>query len=143
MTTKIRIKVGGVEVDYEGAEAYLNQKLPKLIGELSALAKQAPTERAGRDSSVNTDSGTLSTLASFLKEHKAVSQNARFLATAQWLHQKGSERLQTGDVTKALRESNQKKISNASESLNQNVAKGFCEKEGKQFFVTPEGLDSL
>lgn len=38
MTTKIRIKVGGIEVDYEGSEDFLDEKLHKLICDVSALA---------------------------------------------------------------------------------------------------------
>ena len=143
MTTKIRIKVGGIEVDYEGSESFLNQKLHKLVSDLSTLAKQVPAQRDVSDSSGNTKSGASITMASFLKENKADSQIVRFLATAQWLHLKGSQRIMTSDITKALRESNQKRLSNPSDSLNQNVSKGFCEKEGKAFFVTPEGKDSL
>ena len=36
-----------------------------------------------------------------------------------------------------------KKLSNPSDSLNSNVGKGYCEKDGKHFFVTPEGRQSL
>lgn len=149
MTTKVRIKVGSIEVDYEGSEDFLDSKLPKLITEVATLAEQVPAESDDSDSNGNngnngnTESGTASTLASFLKEKKANSQIERFLATAQWLHLRGSQRLKTSDVTKALRDSNQKKLSNPSDSLYQNVSKGFCEKEGKEFFVTPEGRNSL
>ena len=143
MTTKICIKVGGVEVDYEGPEAFLDSKLHKLISEVAALAKQSPAKRDDGPSSGNTGREISSTLVSFLKEKKVSNQTQRFLATAEWLHQKGSERIKTSDVTNALRDSNQRRLSNASESLNQNVSKGFCEKVGKEFFVTSEGKDSL
>ena len=143
MTTKIRLKVGNIEVDYEGSEDYLESKLYKLLDDVSTLAKQVPSENDGSDSNENMNSVTSSTLVSFLIEKKADNQNQRFLATAEWLHQKGSKRIKTSDVTKALRDSNQKKLSNASDNLSQNVSKGFCEKEGKEFFVTPEGRNSL
>ena len=143
MTTKVRIKVGGIEIDYEGPESFLESKLQKLIGEVSTLAKQAPDERDGSDSSGNTESRTSITLALFLKEKKATNQVERFLATAQWLHIKGSKRIKTSDVAKALRDSNQKRLNNPSDCLNQNVFKGSCEKEGKEFFVTDEGRNSL
>ena len=143
MTTKVRIKVGGIEIDYEGPEAFLESKLHKLISEVSTLAKQAPAERDGTDSNGNTERGTSITLASFLKEKKAASQVERFLATAQWLHEKGSKRIKTSDVAKALQDSNQKRLGNPSENLNQNVSKGYCEKVGKEFYVTDEGLNSL
>ena len=143
MTTKIRIKVGNIEVDYEGSEDYLESKLYNLLSDVSTLAKQVPSENDGSDSKGNMDNVTSSTLVSFLKEKKADSQNQRFLATAEWLHQKGLKRIKTSDVTKALRDSNQKRLGNPSDTLNQNVSKGFCEREGKEFFVTPEGRNSL
>lgn len=143
MTTKVRIKVGSIEVDYEGSEDFLDSKLPKLISDVTTLAEKVPAESEGSDSNENTESGTPSTLASFLKEKRADSQARRFLATAQWLHLKGPKRIKTSDVTKALRDSNQKRLGNASECLNQNVSKGFCEKEGKEFFVTDEGRNSI
>ena len=143
MTIKIRIEVGGIKVDYEGPEDFLDSKLPKLITDVTTLAEQVPAESAGDDSNGNTESGTSSTLASFLREKKADSQPKRFLATAQWLHQKGSERIKTGDVTQALRENSQRRLSNASECLNRNISKGLCERDGKEFFVTDEGRNSL
>ena len=143
MTTKVRIKVGSIEVDYEGSEDFLDSKLPKLISEVTTLAEQVPAESDDSDSNSNTKSGTPSTLASFLKEKNADNQARRFLATAQWLHLKGSKRIKTSDVTKALRDSNQKKLGNAYECLNQNISKGFCERDGKEFFVTDEGRNSL
>ena len=143
MTTKIRIKIDGVEVDYEGPEAFLDKKLCKLISDVSTLAKQAPVGSGASNLRENTERRTSSTLASFLKEKKANSHNDRFLATAQWLHEKGLELIKTNDVTKALQDSKQKKLSNASECLNRNVHKGYCEKMGKGFFVTDEGREAL
>ena len=143
MTTKIRIKVGGIEVDYEGPEAFLESKLQKLISELSDLAKQVPAEHDDSNPSGKTGSGTSATLVSFLKEKKVDSQTQRFLATAQWLHQNGSERIKTGDVTAALQDHKQKKLSNPSDCLGQNVSKGYCQKVGKEFYVTDEGRNSL
>jgi hypothetical protein len=46
-------------------------------------------------------------------------------------------------VSKALNDANQKRLGNPAECLNQNVAKGYCEKDGKQFFVTDDGKSSL
>ena len=66
----------------------------------------------------------------------------KFLATAAWLHAKGSKRLTTADVSKALDDNNQGKLTNASDSLAKNVKKGYCEKSGRQFYVTDEGTKS-
>lgn len=85
-------------------------------------------------------------LASYLTEKQATSnQNRRFLATADWMRQKGATELSSGAVAKALQSNHQKRLGNPSECLNQNAAKGFVEKDTKKktFFITAEGLDSL
>ena len=144
MTTKVRIKVGSIEVDYEGSEDFLESKLPKLISDVTTLAEQVPAESDDSDSNGNTKSGTPSTLASFLKEKNADNQARRFLATAQWIHLKTDmDHIKTGDITKALRDNKQTKIGNPSDCLSRNVSKGYCEKVGDRFFVTDEGRNSL
>lgn len=149
MTTKIRIKVGAVEVDYEGAEAFLNKKLPDLISQLSTLAEQVPEANDGGGGSGGGGGGAggggkVGTLASFLKEAKVGnSATKRFLATAEWLHRKGTKELKTSDVTTAIRTNHQTRLGNASQCLNNNVNSGFCEKHGKTFYVTDEGRATL
>ena len=50
MTSKIRIKLGAIEVEYEGSEQFLKEELPQLltaVSELyakSAALKEAPAE---------------------------------------------------------------------------------------------------
>ena len=84
------------------------------------------------------------TLPAFLAETNAKSnQVKKFLATTLWLHAKGSKRLKTGDVTKALNNANQTRLANASNCLASNVKKGFIEKTGSEFFVTDDGKASL
>ena len=93
----------------------------------------------GTDSSIEAK-----TLPTFLKEKNANTvQVKKFLVTAVWLESKGANRIKTSDVTKALRDSNQTKLKNAADCLNQNVSKGYCEKDGKEFFVTEDGKNSL
>ena len=146
MTTKIRIKIGEVEVEYEGAEEFLDKKLLELIGQITKLAERAPAlgkgEGAdGKDLSKDIDPGTL---ASFLTACDAKSaQLKRFLATAEWLHRKGKKKMKTIDVTGALKENQQSRLGNASDCLNKNVSKGFCEKDGTEFYVTDEGRADL
>lgn len=36
-TSKIRIKLGAIEVEYEGSEAFLKEELPRLLGAVSDL----------------------------------------------------------------------------------------------------------
>ena len=147
MTIKIRIKIGGVEVDYEGAEGFLDKKLPKLIGDVSALSKEAPTvpaENGNNNKSSNNRSGISSSLASFLREKNVDTHNKRFLATAIWLDDKNdSQLIKTADVTKALKENKQRMSNNPSNCLAQNVSKGYCEKQGNGFYVTDEGREAL
>jgi len=141
MSTKIRLKVGSVEVEYEGPEAFLNKKLPELISQLREVADEVPedTEVA---SPVNPKN--VGTLASFLKK-TSVGTNAtkRFLATSEWLNLKGKKELQTSDITTALRENQQTRLGNAAQCLNNNVNSGYCEKHQKNFYVTDEGRASL
>jgi hypothetical protein len=147
---KIEIKVGGLTFAGEGTEDWLGEQLDKLLdkaGELAAsaapLADTAQHEAAANGASPAQVKPS-TTLAAFLgAKAKSGSQNKRFLATAEWLTHKGQTKLTTGDITKALSDNHQTKLSNASECLNQNAKQGNCQKEGKQFYVTPEGRASL
>ena len=65
------------------------------------------------------------------------------MATAAWLEAKGQNRLATKDISSALKNASQSRLANASDALAKNVGKGYCEKEGKQFFVTQEGKEHL
>jgi hypothetical protein len=85
-------------------------------------------------------------LASYLTEKQATTnQIRRFLATADWLRQKGTTELTSTAVTKALHTNHQKRLANSADCLNKNATKGFVEKDGKSktFFITSEGLVSL
>jgi len=77
------------------------------------------------------------------EKNASTNQVRKFLATAVWLHARGKKRLSTADVTRALKDSNQTRLGNPADCLNKNVAKGHCEKDGKDFFVTSEGSASL
>jgi hypothetical protein len=43
----------------------------------------------------------------------------------------------------ALAKNHQKRLANAADCLNKNVAKGYCEKTADGFFITPDGLKHL
>jgi hypothetical protein len=82
-------------------------------------------------------------LASYIRSKAAEgSQALRFLVTADWLRRRGRP-LSAAAVAKALVENQQSRLANAADCLNKNVAKGWCEKNGDGFFVTPEGLKEL
>jgi len=150
---KIEFTVGGIAFRGEGSEKWLSGELDRILEKIPALAKVAPAMEgggAGDDAIVAGTNGNLKkanvgTLAGFLKEKNATdNQRRKFLATAAWLHDKdGQSRLTTGQVKKALSTANQGKLTNPSASLNDNVAQGLCEKEGKTFYVTPAGRTAL
>jgi hypothetical protein len=148
---KIEIKVGTFSFTGEGTEKWLSDELHKLLTKLPELVKIAPAksedddDEAGEAGANTNKNGKLGTLATFLRDNNATdNQIKKFLATAVWLHDTTKkDRLQTGDVKKALKKANQSKLANASAALNQNVTKGHAEKDGGGFFVTDPGRKSL
>lgn len=153
--SKIELRIGEITFSGEGDSVWLSEQLDKILnraGELLSVSlnsSEVQSSEAGNTSHQEADlSGhneiSSKPLATWLRDKNAeTNQNLKFLATAVWLEAKGQNRLQTSDVTSALSKSNQKKLGNAAECLNQNTKKGYCEKEGKQFYVTEEGKRSL
>lgn len=144
---KIAITVGAVSFSGEGEGKWLSEQLDKLLKSIPTLSQVSSPEKDGESGAARTgtNSKATGTLASFLKAKNASTQQVRkFLAAAVWLHDRGNQsRLATGDVTKALSDNHQSRLGNPADCLNQNVGKGFCEKDGKQFFVTDEGRNEL
>jgi hypothetical protein len=149
---KIEIKVGAFSFSGEGTEKWLSGELEKLLVKIPELADVATADSGSGDADKSdTKSGRskkskVGTLAAFLKEKTATAnQVKKFLATAVWLHDStGQERLTSGEVKTALKNANQTKLTNPANCLNQNVGKGFCEKDGSNgFFVTDAGRSSL
>ena len=139
MATKMRIRVGNVEVEYEGPDSFLTKKLPDLIVRLSKIDVEPSKDNGGEPRGRRPG-----TLAAFIKSKNAFNpQTKRFLATAQWLHLQGKKSLRTTDVTGALKKHQQGRLTNASDCLNKNVNKGFCEKDGSDFDVTDDGRNEL
>lgn len=136
---KVQFGLGSLSFSGEGDQDWLEKQIDKFIEKAPALANVSPV---APDTSISTRTGlghgAPGTLASFLSGAGA-NQVKRFLTTAEWLHRKGSNRISTTDVNRALKENNQGRLSNPSDCLRQNVAKGHVEKDGKQFFVTEEG----
>lgn len=155
---RIDIKVGAVSFSAEGTEKWLSGELDKVLEKAPRLANIVPTQiggssggasdrgRESSDAGPSTRGKVKGTLAGFLKESRATTNQVRkFLATATWLQENDNkERLTTKDVTKALSDAKQVALTNASQCLAQNVKQGFCQKDGKkQFYVTPEGKEDL
>lgn len=150
---KIEIKIGEILFSGEGNDDWLSTQLDKILEKAGDFTKISPP--SDNSSSIQTGSHepadfSRSTeiaskpLATFLKE-KNINGNqvARFLLTAIWLEAKGQTRLKTIDIGIALKGSKQSRLTNPSGCLNKNVAKGFCEKDGKEFFVTQQGKDEM
>ncbi len=147
---KIQFKVGNLEFLGEGEEKWLADQLDKLIEKIPSLVKISPaaTSSGGAGKNDLQDENGIDTkevpLATFLKEKNIGDSHVnRFLATAIWLHGRGNKTPNTSDVNKALRDNHQPKLNNASDCLSKNVAKGFCEKQDKHFFITPNGFSSI
>ena len=141
---KIRIKIGGCEIEYEGTEAFLDEKIYELINKVSAIATKIPEEGDDSESSGDEKGEKRLPLAMFLKEKNVGrSQIKRFLATAEWLHKGSQKIIQTSDVTSAIKENQQSRLGNPSDCLNKNVSKGHCEKYENGFRVTEEGRKAL
>ena len=142
---KIEIKVGGVSFAGEGTETWLSSQLDKMLKHLPDLVKTVPAEDLREQSAAGVQKKNQGTLASFLNSKNAKSNKTRkFLATALWLQNGGKKRLTTSEVTKALDDNSQGNVGkNPAQCLVNNVKQGFCEKDGKQFYVTDEGRDEI
>lgn len=149
--SKINIKIGSIEFSGEGDSSWLEKQLDKIIEKAPNMLKVSPMEAPSNNDEVTHHQPIGSdpeiakkALGTYLQEKNATSnQNKKFLTTAIWLESKGSKRLKTADITKALRDASQKRLNNASLNLIGNVKKGYCERDGDQFFVTDEGKKSI
>ena len=151
-TAKIEFTLGTITFSGEGEETWISDQLDKILQKAPDLIKIAPeaqpirhpTAIASADVPASSDDAISSqTLPNFLRAKDTTTQPKKFLATAIWLHAKGTPRLSTGDVNKALRDCSQSRLANASDCLKRNVSQGYVQKEGRQFFVTDEGRQSL
>lgn len=146
---KIEIKIGQMQFSGSGEQDWLAKQLDKIIAQSEKLIKLAPPEDQLDDDGNHKLTGKDSTIAKktlpvFLGEKNATrNQVKKFLATAVWLESKGEQKMTTRYISKALSDSHQSRLTNPSDCLNQNVSKGYCEKDGKEFFVTDDGKKSL
>jgi hypothetical protein len=144
----IQFELGAIKFSSEGSEAWVAKQLEYVISQLPELSKAAeiapPPAHIQPNSPATKTPSSVGSLASHIKEKGGEgNQVQRFLATADWLRLKGEKNLKSTLVSKALQENHQKKLSNPADSLNLNVAKGYCEKTPDGFFITPEGLKAL
>ena len=149
-TAKIDFSFGSLSFSGEGEEKWLAGQLDKILQAAPKLSElHAPSDTPDPTGAVapaaKKPTGKFTeSLASYIKSKGGESnQSKRFLATADWLRQKGAESLTAAAISKALTDNHQKKLGNPADCLNKNCARGFCEKTGKSFYITPEGLKEL
>lgn len=142
---RVEIKIGNLSFAAEGDQDWLSEQLSKVMqAASSAISRSEVASVAGGDVADISTPSSIGSLASFLKTAGAESKQVqRFLATAGWLYRRGNTKLTTAAVSAALTGNHQKRLGNPADCLNQNVAKGYCEKDRDGFFITPEGWKAL
>ena len=142
---KIKLTLGNFSIAGEGDQDWLDRQIEAFLDTVKQKPISNLVDDTPADPSANgKTSGATESLASYLRSKGADSiQVQRLLATAGWLTLRGNKALTTANVSKALRENQQKRLGNSADCLNQNVAKGFCEKTPTGFFITPEGWAQL
>lgn len=146
---KVELAVGQLSFSADGAEEWVAKQFGVALAkfaELASIASKISSQPEGDNGGGGSgeEDGPLGSLASHIKERGGdKSQTRRFLATADWLRRKGEKGLKTAKVSAALKENQQKRLANPSQSLNDNVSQGFCEKDSQGFFITQEGLKEL
>ena len=143
MKTKIKVRSGEFSLDYTGPEKFAKDELVALAREIAGLAKEA--NAAGRAShALGQETERQLNLASFLKSRDVKLQHRLFLATAAWLQMRGRSQISTGNVSEALRDYKQGRLTNPSDCLAKNISNGYCEKTGSRSFrVSEEGFNVL
>jgi hypothetical protein len=144
---KIEIKIGNLSFAAEGDQGWLSEQLSKVIHAASpaiARGESNDTPATAKAGPAASPASTVGSLAAYLKATGGESKQVqRFLATAGWLFLRGTTNLTTAVVAAALAEHHQKRLGNPADCLNQNVSKGYCEKQKDSFFITPEGWSAL
>jgi hypothetical protein len=149
---RIKLAVGAVSFSGVGEPEWLAAQLDRILTEIPNLITVAPPIPAipgalstnGNGGPAVAEGGFTDTLATYIKaKNGEENQVARFLAAADWLRRRGTTSLTTAAVSKALKDHQQKRLGNPADCLNQNAAKGYCEKTATGFFITPDGLKHL
>ncbi len=154
--SKIEFKIGNIKFIGDGEQEWLSKQLDKVLSKIPELISYNVPDNNNQDEITtdieisetqpksNSNDTITETFATFLRNKKATeNQRRKYLATAVYLQLKGNENLTSKDVTDALQKAKQTKISNAAHQLSQNIKQGLCEKHGKTFYVTPEGISKI
>ncbi len=157
---RIEFKIGNIEFVGEGDQDWVTEQLDKILDRIPNLVTESKktTPKAVLQTTEipvvpqNTDLFSTQSksraipenISTFLRKKDAIDkQRRKFLGTAVWLQLNGQQLIKTKDVTDALRAARQVRITNPSHQLNQNIAQGFCQKEGRGFYVTPQGVENI
>jgi hypothetical protein len=141
---RVEIKIGNLSFAAEGDQEWLGEQLNKVMEAASSAIAKGTTDPIQTTGKASGSAASIGSLASFIKAADGeTKQVQRFLATAGWLSRRGTTKLTTAAVSNALAENHQKRLGNPADCLNQNVSKGFCEKQNDGFFITPEGWKAL
>ena len=148
---KIKFSFGSLSFSGEGEEGWLTKQLDKFLEAAPQLSSfqtpdgdsDVPPKPSGENLSISKK--FTKPLGPYIKSKGGESnQNKRFLATADWMRQRGVKKLTAIAVRVALKDNQQKKLTNPADCLNQHVSRGLCEKsKDGEFFITPEGLAEL
>jgi hypothetical protein len=157
---RIEIKIGNIEFISEGEQDWVTEQLDKILDRSKDIVPINKKEALVIPSALevipeaNHPTDLFSTskptraipenLSTFLRKKDAIDkQRRKFLGAAVWLQLNGQQMVKTKEVTDALRAARQVKITTPSHQLNQNIAQGFCQKEGRGFYVTPQGVENI
>lgn len=148
---KIKFSFGGLSFSGEGEEGWLTKQLDKFLEAAPQLSSfqtpdgdpDVPPKPSGENLTISEK--FTKALGPYIKSKGGESnQNKRFLATADWMRQRGAKNLTSTAIKKALSDNHQKKLGNPADCLNKLVGRGVCEKNTDgSFFITPEGLTEL
>lgn len=105
MSSKIRIKIGEIELEYEGTDDFLKNELLGLLKDLTQLSQiiggYSP-HGVTRKSTSNVDKSSLST-SSFAQKTNAKQGSDLALAACYFLSLSGHESFTSADISKEMR----------------------------------------
>lgn len=128
----------------ENSPVYTDQAVEAISPELEAETKSRTYKKAEQVAASTQSEEINNPLALFLKDKNAErNQVKKFLAIAVFLYSRGEEKLSTPMVSKTLKALRMEKLMNASDCLNKNEKKGYCIKNGKEFVLTQDGIQSI
>lgn len=148
---KVNVELGSFVFSGEGSEEWLSTQLDKVLTKLeefrqAGLIKDSVLVKDGKENPNVADNifeGARNLhLAQFLKKYSK-DQRSKCLATAAWLQLNGKDGVKNHDVTKALADNKQPRLSNASKFLAECISKGDCVKKGELIHVTGQGYQTL